>query len=315
MALIQHTFDTPYPVGEVHCYSTEREGERLLFDTGPPTPAAREGLKRWLDEGTGPLHVVCTHCHIDHYGLAAWLEREYGAQVYIPFRDDLKIRRHEERLAGIAALLRQEGFSDSYIESYRQIMQDGSVFPEFPRHAVVIEESDLPARLGFEVIACPGHSQSDLVYAGDDWAVTGDVLLRGIFQSPLYDIDLLTGERFNNYRAYCQSLPKLAALSGKTIWPGHRYRVDKVEEILLFYVGKLLERTARVAGRLRAGSLAEATIGLFGDQAGHPFRLYLKASELAFMRDFLREPERLRRALEQVGLFAPLEEVFEQAAG
>ena len=59
-------------------------------------------------------------------------------------------------------------------------------FPPFPENYLVAEH-DLPERLGIEVLACPGHSQSDLVYAGADWAVTGDTLLKGIFQSPLLD--------------------------------------------------------------------------------------------------------------------------------
>ncbi len=68
----------------MHCYSIELAGELVLFDTGPPTAEARAYLQRAL-----PLkrlrHVIVTHCHIDHYGLAAWLEREYGATVYLPY--------------------------------------------------------------------------------------------------------------------------------------------------------------------------------------------------------------------------------------
>lgn len=37
-----------------------------------------------------------------------------------------------------------------------------------------------------------------LVYVGDEWAVTGDTLLKGIFQTPLLDVDLIHGGRFNN---------------------------------------------------------------------------------------------------------------------
>ncbi|TYO95826.1 glyoxylase-like metal-dependent hydrolase (beta-lactamase superfamily II) [Geothermobacter ehrlichii] len=308
--IIQHTFDTPYPVGEVHCYSIELNGELVLFDTGPPTEVAKELLRQRLDLKR-LRHVVCTHCHIDHYGLAAWLEREYGAIVHVPYRDALKMARHQERLAGIAELLYAHGFSRDFIENYRLIMKDGSVFPEFPADARVIEESDLPARLGFEVVPCPGHSQSDLVYVGDGWAVTGDVLLEGIFQSPLFDIDLETGERFNNYRAYCASLERMGTLRGRRICPGHRRTVESVEGVILFYVGKLLERTERIREHLLGdGNLASIVLGLFAEQAQHPFHLYLKASEVAFMQDFLREPRRLQQALRKIGLFEPLAEAF-----
>jgi len=314
MSITQHTFDTPYPVGAVHCYSAELNGELTLFDTGPPTPTARATLARELDLSR-LRYVVCTHCHIDHYGLAAWLEREYGAKVYVPYRDKLKMGRHHERLAAVGDLLLAQGFSREYIESYRTIMEDGTVFPEFPKEMRVVEESDLQGKLAVEVLACPGHSQSDLVDATDRWAVTGDVLLEGIFQSPLLDVDLKTGERFNNYRAYCQTLGNLGRLRGLKICPGHRVRVASVEKVILFYVGKLLERTGRLRPELGRGNLAETVFRLFGEMARNPFHLYLKASELIFMQDFLADPQRLRTALEGIGLFAPLEEMFERVTG
>jgi len=312
-AIVQHTFDTPYPVGEVHCYSAELNGELTLFDTGPPFPEVKAALREQLDLPR-LRQVFCTHCHVDHYGLAAWLEEEYGATIYVPYRDALKIERHTERLPAIGELLYQNGFSRDYIESYRSIMEDGTVFPRFPRRMEVVEESDLPQRLGFEVLPCPGHSQSDLVYATDDWAVTGDVLLEGIFQSPLFDVDLETGERFNNYQAYCRTLANLGRLRGRRICPGHRRTVTSVDGVVLFYVGKLLERTARVLPQLGEGNLAEIVRRLFGEMVDNPFHLYLKASEVAFMQDFLVDPLRLKTALQGIDLFAPLEDAFARVA-
>lgn len=305
MIIKQHTFDTPYPVGPVHCYSAELAGELVLFDTGPPTDQAREVLRTQVDLEQ-LRHVVCTHCHIDHYGLAAWLEEEFGARIYLPYRDALKIERHAERLPAIGELLFEYGFSRAYIESYRAIMEDGSVFPRFPRQIQVIEASDLPARLGFEVLPCPGHSQSDLVYAGSDWAITGDVLLEGVFQSPLLDVDLETGERFSNYRAYCRTLGNLSQLREHRILPGHREAITGVDAVILGYLGKFFERTGRIRAELPGRSLAAVVLKLFGELAVNPFHLYLKASEVIFMRDFLADPQRLQTALEEIGLFAPL---------
>jgi len=311
--ITQHTLDTPYPVGPAHCYSAELEGELVLFDTGPPTEQARSYLQRHLDLAR-LRYVFCTHCHIDHYGLAAWLEEEYGARICLPYRDALKIERHIERLPAIGELLFQMGFSRDYIQSYRTIMEDGTVFPRFPRLIEIVETSDLPARLGIEVLPCPGHSQSDLVYASDEWAVTGDVLLEGIFQSPLLDVDLETGKRFNNYQAYCRSLVNIASLRGRRICPGHRDSVSGVEAVVLFYLGKLLERTARIRMELTSGNLAEIVLRLFGEQASNPFHLYLKASEVVFMQDFLADPQRLRTALEEIGLYESLALEFARTA-
>lgn len=93
----QHTLDTPYMVGPVHCYSATIAGEEVLFDTGPPAAEARAYLRRHLDLSR-LRHVIISHCHIDHYGLAHWLEQNTEATIYLPFRDSLKIERYEKRL-------------------------------------------------------------------------------------------------------------------------------------------------------------------------------------------------------------------------
>ena len=309
MIPLQHSIDTPYPVGPVHCYSIESAGELILIDTGPPTGTARAYLQQAL-----PLdklrHVIVTHCHIDHYGLVAWLEREYGATIYLPYRDSLKIARHGERLDKLAALLADLGYDQDYLLRFRADTDNDKVFPEFPQAHKVIE-TDLPEHLGIRVLACPGHSQSDLVLTGPDWAVTGDVMLRGIFQSPLLDIDLLTGQRFRNYDAYCASLLQLATLRDKQILPGHRRSIESVDANILFYAGKLLERSVRIKALEAHLPVAELVPQLLGADLSHSFLVYLKASELVFMRDFLEQPELLRQSLEEIGLFSPVARLFE----
>jgi 2,4-dienoyl-CoA reductase (NADPH2) len=309
MIPLQHSIETPYPVGPVHCYSIESAGELILIDTGPPTVAARDYL-----QGALPLeklrHVIVTHCHIDHYGLAAWLEQECGATVYLPYRDSLKIARHGEHLDKLAALLAEFGYDQDYLQRFRAATDNGKVFPKFPTaHKVV--ETELPEELGIKILACPGHSQSDLVFTGPDWAVTGDVMLRGIFQSPLLDIDLLTDQRFRNYEAYCTSLLKLATLRDKQILPGHRRSIESVDTNILFYVSKLLERSARIKTLDARLTVAELVPQLLGTDLSHSFLVYLKASELVFMRDFLEQPELLRQSLEKIGLFQPVASLFE----
>jgi len=311
MSLNQHTLDTSLPVGPVHCYSGVLGGERGLFDTGPPTEQARQQLASQVDLPR-LRHVIVSHCHIDHYGLAAWLEETTAAQVWIPYRDALKIRRHHERLDLLSRQLLEYGFSRKFVAGFRASMTDGTVFPPFPQRFRIIEEG-LPEHLGIEAIPCPGHSQSDLVLTGGDWVVTGDVMLRGIFQSPLLDVDLETGERFNNYRAYCRTLRQLASLRGRRIFPGHREPVESVDASICFYVGKLLERAARLREIAGVNNLAQTVRCLFGDSLQHDFQVYLKASEIAFMFDFLQQPQLLREALAEVGLWEPLTADFQRA--
>ncbi len=171
----------------------------------------------------------------------------------------------------------------------------------------------MPSHLDIEFLSCPGHSQSDVVYYNNDWAVTGDVLLRGVFQSPLLDVDLETGERFRNYDAYCATLKKLAMLREKKICPAHREFVDSVDDALLFYVSKMLDRVASLDQSVRQKNVAKILEQLFGSKLKDPLHIYLKASEIVFMQDFLENPELLRSSLQHIGLFDSLAENFAQA--
>jgi hydroxyacylglutathione hydrolase len=306
----QHTVDTPYMVGPVHFYSSEHGGELVLFDTGPPTETGRAFLEDNIDLNR-LRHVLVSHCHIDHYGQSAWLAEASEATVYLPYRDVQKIRHHGERMRRMYELLADMGFGRDYLAKLRQAFDRGGLLPPVPEH-YLLAERDLPARLGITVLPCPGHSQSDLVYHGDDWAITGDTLLRGIFQSPLLDIDLESGDRFNNYRAYCDSIVKLAGLRGKTILPGHRQSIDSVDTALCFYITKALQRVLHLKPHIGHSTVAGIIEQVFPEMKD-PFHVYLKASEITFMQDFLEDPQPLRISLEQTGLFSRLEERYHGA--
>jgi 2,4-dienoyl-CoA reductase (NADPH2) len=309
--LMQHTIETPYMVGPVHCYTADVEDELVLFDTGPPTPEGRRYFSEHIDIDQ-LRHVIVTHCHIDHYGLASWLEQNSDATFYLTYRDCLKIEQRESRIDGIFSLLQAYGFSDQSRTVLRELFESSALFPPFPRRYKVAER-DIPQHLGIEVVSCPGHSQSDLVYLLDDSAVTGDTLLDGIFQSPLLDFDLEKGHRFNNYEAYCTTLLKLAGLSGKKILPGHRRSIISVRETLANYVHKLLQRARHLRPYREVDNLPYVIEKLFEGRVSDVFHSYLKGSEIVFMQDFLARPELLRGALEKIGLFASCKTLYQQA--
>jgi hydroxyacylglutathione hydrolase len=306
----QHTIQTPYMVGEAHFYSTEIDGELVLFDTGPATPEALACLSERIDLDRLRFLFI-THCHADHYGLAAHIAQNSSAVILLPRLDAVKFRRHAERLLHIERLLVESGFDDDYIAQLRGMFDRHRVFPTVPERFEIVEESALPAQLGISWLPCPGHSQSDLVYLWGRYAITGDVLLRDIFQAPLLDVDLATfAGRFCNYDAYCSSLVKLFSLQGYEILPGHRRYVESLDETIVFYVSKLMERTIQVKRFAGVESIREVIGKLFDKGFTDPFFVYLKVSEIVFMRDFLAEPEKLRHALEQFGLFGHVSRLY-----
>lgn len=311
--LTQHTINTPYMVGPVHCYSGRLAGELVLFDTGPPTPEASRYLKEHIDLAE-LRHVIVTHCHIDHYGQAFWLEQHSDASIYLPYRDCLKIINHKERMSAMHTLLASLDFKKPVLDALQRIFDSGALFPPFPKKFLVAEK-ELPQRLGITVLACPGHSQSDLVYAGDNWAVTGDTLLKGIFQSPLLDVDLETGDRFNNYEAYCSTIVKLASLGSRRVLPGHRYGLAGIKPTLLFYITKLLQRVEQMRPHSEEPNLMVLIERLLGEEMRDVFHLYLKASEVVFMKDLLKQPELLGQALTDIEIFDQVEELYHSATG
>ncbi|GFO56464.1 hypothetical protein GMSM_34710 [Geomonas sp. Red276] len=309
----QHTVTTPYLVGEVHFYTAETEGGLALFDTGPPTREGELALCSCVDLSR-LKYLFISHCHVDHYGLVNFIIDNSTADVYLPRKDAIKLERHEERIAGITRLLLDCGFSKRFVVGLKESYQRNKVFPDRPRGYRIVEDSPELGELGIEWFAAPGHSQSDLVYLAGGCAVTGDLLLRNIFQAPLLDIDLDTFDgRFRNYDAYCESLLKLTRLRGKTIMPGHRDSVDGVDEAILFYVTTLLERATRIR-HYRGSSVAGIVESLFKGKAVDPFLFYLKASEIVFMLDFLEQPEMLKSSLERIGLFDRVAEPFSAVA-
>lgn len=306
----QHTVQTPYMVGEVHFYSIELDGELVLFDSGPPTPEGEACLLENVDL-TRLKYVLVTHCHVDHYGLANFVLQHSNAEVFIPRRDAIKFQRHAERMERMGELLNGYGFGTDFIVQLRESFERNKVFPATPERFRIVEESDELDKLGISHLPCPGHSQSDLVYLVGESAVTGDILLRNIFQAPLLDIDLesFTG-RFRNYDAYCGSLLNLAQLRGLRIMPGHRQYVDGVDQAILFYVRTLLERTLQLLP-FRGLAMNKIIEQLFKGRLTEPFFVYLKVSEIVFMLDFLENPALLKESLKQIGLFDPVCTMYE----
>jgi 2,4-dienoyl-CoA reductase (NADPH2) len=306
----QHTVQTPYVVGEAHFYSTELSGGLALFDTGPPTPDGHARLLESIDL-KHLKYLFITHCHVDHYGLANFVLKNSSAEVYIPRSDAIKFNRHAERVACIGRLLNEYGFGNNFASQLRESFEHYKVFPTTPEKYRIVEESDELESLGVSWLACPGHTQSDLVYLVGEYAVTGDILLRSIFQAPLLDVDLETFDgRFRNYDAYCDTLITLAELRGRRIMPGHRQYVKSVDGALIFYVKTLLERSVQLLP-LKGLEVNEIIDRLFKGKQEDPFFVYLKISEIIFMLDFLEKPALLKASLEQIGLFDKVSGLYE----
>lgn len=313
----QHSIATPYAVGDVHFYTTDIGGESVLFDTGPPTPEALHFLRSQVNlKKLG--YVFITHCHADHYGLVEYLSHHTFATIVLPKHDVLKFQNHEARMVALQQMIREQGFDERQVGHFREMLETNMVSPKLPARYEIAEESRVPASLGITVLPCPGHSQSDLVYICGNEAVTGDVLLENIFQVPLLDVDMTTfNGRFRNYDAYCKTLLSLPRLAGLSIQPGHRNAVASVEATVIWYVRKVLERARRLRTLSEEGAPDFMSVlqRFCGEEFNDLFVVYLKVSEIMFLRDFLAEPGLMQKSLLEIGVYPQVKEAFEAAAG
>ena len=313
MQIVTHRLDTPYMIGPVYCYSLESADGLILVDCGAPTEEAKRYYLESFDLSR-LRHILVTHGHSDHYGLAEWLAAKSGARIYFPYRDYLKVREHREYLRLMGDIVQGMGFSDFYYQRFLAIVTDPDFFAPFPQDIAVVER-DFPKDLGLDFIDCPGHSQSDLVYLAGDCAMTGDTLLPGVFQTPVLEVDMVQGGRFNNYEAYCASLVKLAALEGRRILPGHGDAPVDIRQAQLFYVRKMLRRAELLRPWRHEMNISHIIAEMFTGGMSETFHVFLKACELLFIQDFFREPERLAVSLRQIGLYDQVEELYDRVLG
>ncbi|MFZ3208164.1 MAG: MBL fold metallo-hydrolase [Geobacteraceae bacterium] len=301
----QHTVSMQYLGASepAHFYSTEINGELALFDAGTPTIEALDYLQREIDLPR-LKYLFITHYHMDHCGLAPYIAANTDARIFIPRLDVVRALSQDNHLALFKTLLIEYGFDEEFCRQLMEGLVKNKMFLPLPERYEIAEESEIPARLGVTCLSCPSHSQSDLIYMLGKYAVTGDVLLRNIFQVPLLEVDLASRSgRFRNYDAHCASLIKLQALRGCEILPGHRSHVKSLEGTILFYVKKMMQRAVQIKRCAGIETVRGVIDKLSRSAVLDPMLVYLKASEVVFMRDFLAEPHRLKESLVRIGLF------------
>ncbi len=300
------TIPTPYRVGDVHCYTAELAGASVLFDTGPPTGEARIVLERELDLDHLDW-VILTHTHIDHFGQTAWLAERTPARILVPELDIFKLTHRQERLAFSRVLLAGYGFSPTQIDNMEQVLSELEAEFRIPKRWEAMEEVLPVSGLPIRAISCSGHSQTDMVYLVGDDAVSGDVLLPGIFQTPLLDLDFRNmSDRFHNYRAYCRTVGVLGGMTGYRFRPGHHDDVTEPLRVVGEYVERMLDRAAAVRRIGADDTPARILSRLYPLADEDPFLAYVKVSEIVFFQDFLADPVRLRQALEPTGHLSDL---------
>lgn len=260
--LHQLTIPTPFPVGPVNVYvARDPQGDGLtLVDCGPHHRAARAAL----DTGLAALgysirdvhRVIATHAHADHYGLAASLAGESGAQVLThSFNRPLFETYAEERdrrLAFYANLLRLSGVPDEVCQIVQQARRSIGQYAESVPVTGDLNDGDTVTLAGraWRVLHTPGHS-AGLVCLYEPHSrvlLSNDHLLRDISSNPVVEPPPLGHAQRKSLIEYLGQLRRIAAMNISVAWPGHGRPIHDVPELASQRVAFHAQRAGRILG-------------------------------------------------------------------
>jgi glyoxylase-like metal-dependent hydrolase (beta-lactamase superfamily II) len=217
------------PLGHVNTYLVRADEGYLLVDCGwdtADTLQALEGHLRALDISMGDVrHLVVTHIHPDHYGLAGRLRELSKAdlsfhrleRLYIESRygdaDDLLEEMHE--------WLRVNGTPASELDklNFGSMGMLERVKIAFPDRTLDGGEEITCGRFAFRVLWTPGHSAGHICLydAGHKILLSGDHVLPHITPS----VGLHVRAASNPLADYLDSLRLIGKLEAELVMPGH----------------------------------------------------------------------------------------------
>ena len=251
------------PLGYSLMYLVAHPDGAALVDAGLDNPQTRaalaEALRRAGRREQDITHVLLTHHHPDHTGLAETLRRDAGAVVAIgagdadPLRDPLgrflDLFTDELIASGVPAdvfeAMLAEVRATAAATNTRGIEPDLLIEPGAP---VALGSGSSTRRL--ETLPVPGHTAGHLAFVDRERGVAlcGDALL----PSGLVQLDVLTTPESDPLADLLRSLQALAELNVALALPGHIGPFGDVATVAAGQRARQLERRNAVARVLEA---------------------------------------------------------------
>ncbi|WP_245902809.1 MBL fold metallo-hydrolase [Salinigranum rubrum] len=296
------TVGTGSPEGANSAYLLPERG--VVVDPGPPGDEAwsalGEGIRAAGCELDAVDHVVVTHWHADHTGLAPRLARAADATIHMHARDAPLLASYEqaraERLERDAAALRRWGVPEATVEA----VIEGDTPSPFPAETAVESHVDGDEVAGGRLLHTPGHTAGHAALAFDGHLFVGDCLL------PTYTPNVGGSDTrlANPLGAYLASVTRLERrIEECEFHPGHGETLalpDRIDRIRAHHEERTRRVSERVATRERATPWDVAS-DLFGELRG----LHVKfgAGEAAAHLAYLREEGYVAEADGEVAVY------------
>jgi len=242
-------------------YLVNGRGGPALIDTGWPTEEAwtalTDAIKQTGHDIAELRHVLVTHAHADHLGMAGRVREASGALVGMhPAESATLLHRVEpqawrERLSG---WLRARGAPDSEAAEITEQMAGAVGFhARLARSDFDVEHGSLPLGAGtaLRAVWTPGHTPGHLCFYDEQREVllTGDHVLPRITPH----IGLPPGADGDPLGDYQASLRALARYGPAEVLPAHEYRFAdlgaRLDELLRHHRTRLAEIEHAVAAR------------------------------------------------------------------
>ena len=241
------------PLRYTLAYLLESRGGVGLIDTGWPTEEGMAALTSGIAQAGYDLadvrHVLVTHAHADHLGMAGQVRAVSGARVGMHPAETATLAtvgRTTEWRARLGGWLRSRGAPDGEAAELLDLMAGAA-----ERHALLarpdvdIEDGDLPFGAGTAIRAVwtPGHTPGHLCFydAERNVLLTGDHVLPRI--TPHIGLpDAAHGDPLGDFQA---SLRALTEYDPAEVLPAHEYRFTdlgaRVEVLLRHHRTRLAE--------------------------------------------------------------------------
>ena len=227
-----HRFKLPLtgsPLKYVNAYLLPSSSGHLLIDTCWNTEESHTALAQQLQAVGIQLeeikHIVITHAHVDHYGLAARVLRRCNATLSMHELEEKMIKLRYQNTKAFAiesnALLRTSGVEEQYVPEPQEMVDRFDRLVLYTAPNTLYKGGETLAHGGFEfqIIWTPGHSPGHICLYDPKHRIffSGDHVLPGITSH--IGINPKAGP--NPLDDYLHSLKRLLTLDVELILPAH----------------------------------------------------------------------------------------------
>ncbi|MGC8935894.1 MAG: MBL fold metallo-hydrolase [Candidatus Methanomethylicaceae archaeon] len=239
-----------------------RYDKTVLIDAGLDSADNRTYIRRALKEldAFGIDYILVTHGHLDHFGLAGYLQRETGAEILVHELDATALKDYTKAISWFDEVYEfavEGGYDPQELEKAKSKLL---IAVEMMRGPDVVRPfRELKLDLGGCVLSSinlPGHTPGSVGYYIGDSIFSGDVAV---------EKSTIVGE----FRQEMNSLQKLKGY--KNIFAGHRktpLSVADIEELEAHFVNRLEEVLRSVRNGMR---LREVVTAIYGENPEESF--------------------------------------------